>query len=102
MDPGAIGKLGNKVGEAGSSRKVTGDQRPADSAASGTPQVADTVNLTTGAKLLERLEKSLASLPDVDSNRVEAVKQAIADGEYEIDAEAIAAAMIRLERSLGE
>jgi negative regulator of flagellin synthesis FlgM len=102
MDPGAIGKLGNKVGEAGSGRKVAGEQRTADSAAGGTPPAGDTVNLTSGAKLLERLEKSLASLPDIDSNRVEAIKQAIANGEYEIDAEAIASAMIRLERSLGD
>lgn len=101
MDPGAIGKLGNKVGEAGSTGKVSGDKRSPESSGQGAAS-SDTVNLTSGAKLLERLEKSLASLPDVDAGRVDEIKQAIANGEYEIDAEAIASAMIRLERSLGE
>ena len=102
MDPSAIGKLGNKVGETSSGRKVSGDERSADSSTRGAARTGDTVNLTSGAKLLERLEKSLAGLPDIDSARVEEIKAAIAKGEYEIDADAIASAMIRLDRSLGD
>ena len=101
VDPGAIGKAGNKVDEAGTSRKVSGGSS-APAAPQGRAASNDTVELTSGAKLLERLEKSLAALPDVDSARVAEVKAAIENGEYQIDADAIASAMIRLEKSFGE
>jgi negative regulator of flagellin synthesis FlgM len=102
MDHGAIGKLGNKIDDAGSSRKVSGDAGASQAAAKGQASTSDTVELTSSAKLLERLEKTLASLPAVDSSRVEEVKAAIENGEYEIDADAIADALIRFERSFGE
>lgn len=101
MDPSAIGKSGNKIDDAGSTRKVSGNA----SASQGPKQpvsASDTVELTSSAKLLERLEKTLASLPDIDSGRVAEVRNAIENGEYEIDADAIADAMIRFDRSLGE
>jgi len=101
VDPGAIGKAGNKVDETSTSRKITGDAGAAD-APQSRATTSDTVELTSGAKLLERLEKSLAGLPDVDSARVAEVKLAIENGEYRIDADAIADAMIRFERSFGE
>ena len=101
VDPGAIGKAGNKVDETSTSRKLTGGAGAAD-APQGRATTSDTVELTSGAKLLERLEKSLAGLPDVDSARVAEVKLAIENGEYRIDADAIADAMIRFERSFGE
>ena len=102
MDPSTLGKVGNKVDEATTGRKVSGDTRATGGAAPSRAPTNDTVELTSSAQLLERLEKSLASLPDVDSARVAEVKAAIENGEYQIDADAIAAAMIRLERSFGE
>lgn len=102
MDPGSLNKLGNKIDETGTSRKIANDPRKSKAAAADAGPRNDTVELTSGAKLLERLEKSLASLPDVDSARVAEIKAAIENGNYEIDADAIASAMIRLERSLGE
>ena len=101
VDPGTIGKAGGKVEESGTSRKVSGRAGAAE-APQGRAAASDTVELTSGAQLLERLEKSLAGLPDVDSARVAEVKAAIENGEYRIDADAIADAMIRLERSFGE
>lgn len=101
MDPSTIGKAGGKVEDSGANRKVqesaVGKPHAADTGAAS----SDTVELTSSAKLLERLDKTLAALPVVDSNRVAAVKQAIENGDYEIDADAIADAMIRLEQSLG-
>ena len=79
-------------------RKAVADKATAASPASS----GDTVNLTSSAKLLERLDKTLASLPAVDSERVAEIKAAIENGDYQIDADAIADAMIRLDRSLGE
>ena len=102
VDHGAIGKVGNKVDDTGSSRKVSGDSVAPQGAATGSASTSDTVELTSSAKLLERLEKSLESLPAVDSGRVEEIKTAIENGNYEIDADAIADALIRFERSFGE
>ena len=102
MDHGAISKTGSKVEDTSVERKIGNDTNVSrdprqDSASSG-----DTVNRTSGAKLLERLEKSLADLPPVDEARVAEVKSAIENGDYEIDSGAIAEAMLRFERSLSE
>jgi negative regulator of flagellin synthesis FlgM len=104
MDQGILGKIGTKVDEAGtsSSSKVTTDKAVSDNAAASPSSSNDTVNLTSSAKLLERLDKTLASLPAVDSARVAEIKTAIENGDYQIDADAIAKAMIRLDRSFGD
>lgn len=101
MDPSAIGKTGNKIDDAGSSRKVS-RSKETEQAPQSPATRNDTVNLTSSAKLLERLEKTLASLPVVDNARVAEVKSAIENGDYQIDADAIADAMIRFDQSLGE
>lgn len=102
VDPGSIGKAGNKLDEASVTSKVSPEKAAQESAANRPASGGDTVELTSGAQLLERLEKSLDALPAVDSQRVSEVKTAIENGHYQIDADAIADAMIRFERSLGE
>lgn len=102
MDQGTLGKIGNKVDETSTGSKV----KP-NSAADNTPQSSstptrDTVNLTSSAKLLERLDKTLETLPAVNAERVAEIRTAIESGDYEIDSDAIADAMIRLDRSFGE
>ena len=102
MDQGILGKIGNKVDEAGTSKKVSPDAAAPAKGKEAPASTGDTVQLTSNAKLLEQLDKTLASLPAVDSARVAEIKTAIENGDYEIDAQAIADAMIRLDRSLGE
>ena len=102
MDPGALGKVGGKVEDAGANRKISESSGDSKSAAHTAVSTNDTVELTSSAKLLERLDKTLASLPVVDSNRVAEIKTAIENGDYEIDADAVADAMIRFEQSLGK
>ncbi len=102
MDQGTLGKISGKVDEAGAGRKVAKDARTPENATSSPAAHTDTVNLTSNAKLLEQLDKTLASLPAVDSQRVAEIKTAIESGNYQIDANAIAEAMIRLDRSLGD
>ncbi len=102
MDQGILGKIGNKVDEATTSSKVSSDTTAPDKPAAAPASASDTVNLTSSAKLLERLDKTLATLPAIDSARVAEIKNAITNGEYQIDSVAIADAMIRLDRSLGD
>ncbi len=102
MDQGTLGKIGNKVDETGTSSKVSKTSIAAEKTSANPASPTDTVNLTSNAKLLERLDKTLASLPAVDSGRVAEIKAAIENGDYQIDADAIADAMVRLDRLLGE
>ena len=102
MDQGMLGKIGNKVGETGSASKVDGNPSARDKGAAQSTSTEDTVELTSRAKLLERLDKSLASIPDVDASRVAEVRQQIENGEYQIDADKIAEAMLRFDRELDD
>ena len=102
VDNAMLTKITDKIGNA----KETGSTaaaKSADNAASRAEpgKTSDTVELTSGAKLLERLEKTLAAMPEIDAGRVEAVKSAIASGDYQIDAEKIADALLRTDRELG-
>ncbi len=59
------------------------------------------VQLTDSAMQLAALEKAIAKVPDVDMERVEAVRDEIDSGEYVVDSRRIAAKLVQLERSLG-
>jgi len=64
-----------------------------------TPQ--DSVVLSQEAQSMSRLEEGIANLPDIDSERVDAIKQAIAEGRFEFDAERIAENMLNQDDLLG-
>ena len=57
----------------------------------------DSVSVTEKAARLQEIEDQLAAMPVVDSKKVAEIKQAIADGSYEINPERIAAKLIALE-----
>ncbi len=67
----------------------------------GTPAAAnksssgDSVQLTSLSSQLQTLEKNLADVSTVDSSRVEAIKQAISEGRFQVDAEAVATNLIK-------
>ena len=69
--------------------------KSSSSAASGVEQVD-----ISSAQTLEKIRESLASQPVVDREKVEAVKQALQDGTYNINSENIAAKLIEFERLL--
>ncbi len=62
----------------------------------GKPQagVQDSVDLTAQANLMRSLEASLADLPDTDIGKVEAVRQAIAEGRFKVDEEVVAEKLV--------
>lgn len=101
MDQRLLGKIGDKPGETGTTRSVNPDASVRARESGQPASTGDTVELTSSAKLLERLEKTLASLPDIDSSRVAAVKAQIENGEYQIDVEKIADALIRTDKEIG-
>lgn len=102
VDQGITGKIGSKVDETSTTKTVPGSAAAKDTSNPSSTAQSDTVNLTSSAKLLARLDETLASLPAVNAERVAEIKSAIENGEYQIDSDAIAEAMIRLDRSLAE
>ncbi len=62
---------------------------------------ATTVELTAGAVRLGELDQVLKALPEVDAERVEAIKSAISRGEYEIDTAKIADAILKFDKEIG-
>lgn len=65
------------------------------------PSSANSVELSSQAQSLGRIEASINASPDVDIDKVEAIKTAIAEGRFEINAEAIAEKMMDQEKLLG-
>ncbi|MBA2079184.1 flagellar biosynthesis anti-sigma factor FlgM [Rhodanobacter sp. PCA2] len=59
----------------------------------------DQLKLTDSAKALQQAARTDAT--PVDSQRVERVRQALADGSYKIDANRIADRLLAMERQLG-
>jgi len=102
VDQAAIGKLGKKPAETSADNRVASERTGAHGKADRPAGVGDTVELTGRAKLLARLEASLDTAPSVDEVRIDEIRSAIANGEYELNATAIADAMLRFERLLGK
>ena len=66
----------------------------------GTPSTVDTVSLTDTSVKLRSLENNIASLPVVDSQRVENIRQSVENGTYNIDSKNIASKMVESEFGL--
>lgn len=60
----------------------------------------DTVQLSEAAKALQNVEKKLADTPEVDSARVEKLKQDIENGNYQINAERVAEKFLNFDNLL--
>ncbi len=64
------------------------------SAAQDADDSKDTVEISDRARVLKSLEVKIASIPDVNIDRVAEIKAAIESGEYNIDAGSIASKII--------
>ena len=74
-----------------------------DNSVSSTKAVStDTVSLSQESQQVIELQQRLKNTPEIDSTKVEAIKQEIAKGNYPLDAEKIAENLINLEQSLLE
>jgi len=80
--------------------KQAGTGSTAGSSSQSSSSSGDTVNLTRSALLMSRLEQVVQSLPPTDAARVRAIKDAIASGAHELDAQQVADKMLRFEREL--
>jgi negative regulator of flagellin synthesis FlgM len=83
-------------GHRGSAVQHSGD---AGSASVGTTS-GDSVTLTDSAVRLQRLARAVADAPASDANRIASFRDAVARGEYLVDAERVADKILQAEREL--
>lgn len=67
---------------------------------SGKSSTADTLSISDSAQQLGKLKEAVASLPVVDTQRVEQMKQAIKNGSYEVDPAKVADKLMQFESIL--
>ncbi len=83
---------------------VTSLNRGATNGKANGPQEAgnndDSVKLSNQVQSLQSLEARVKEMPEVDTERVERIKSAIANGEYEINYDRLAAAIEKFEGEL--
>lgn len=91
-----VAELGTQRGGTQTPTEQTAEQNSAPTRA------ADQVSLTPTAQQLRSLEQTVAAQPVVDTQKVNAVKEALANGSFEINPDRIAGKMMSLERALGD
>lgn len=85
------GTSGNSASRAAS---PSARQTDAKMGAENGAQARDEVVLSKEAQSMGRLEDKISSLPEVNSERVAEIRQAISDGRFQINAERIAENML--------
>jgi negative regulator of flagellin synthesis FlgM len=78
----------------GSKLKPTPGAEPTVSGKTATPAATDNVSLSREAQAMGRLEQALKTSSDVDETKVAALRQAIAEGKYQVNSERIAERML--------
>lgn len=76
---------------------IARSEATAEQEETGSSSTTDTVSLTDTAANLQSLENTIAELPVVDSQRVEEIRSAISNGEYEVNPANIADKLLELE-----
>ncbi len=100
-------EINNLSSTLGQVAQGTPAERPADGKGEAAPQPqsapgSDQVTLTPEARQLKALEEKVNDLPVVDSDRVSAIRAALASGSYEIDTQRIAGKLMSFERALSD
>ena len=92
-------KLGPRVDIERQDTRVRGGSGEQASDA-GNAKSADSVQLTDTAARLSELQAEVSAAAGVDLELVEAIRQKIADGSYEIDTDRVADALMTMEKEL--
>ena len=72
----------------------------AATATASTSQTGDHVTLTDSARSLQKIEQAVAQAPVVNTTKVAAVKQAVNNGTYKVDAGRVADKILQFESGL--
>ncbi|PAU63513.1 flagellar biosynthesis anti-sigma factor FlgM [Pseudomonas sp. PIC25] len=94
--PANSGRVGNTQSNRGEA--VSGNpSAPAPASAETTAKSGESVQLSQEAQRLQQVTDNLRDLPEVDQERVARIKQAIADGSYQVDSKRVASKLLDFE-----
>ncbi len=83
------------VGKAPTATSSGNKDKPVSPVSEATP-----VSLSSEARQMQALHDQVADVPEIDVNRVEAVKAAIANGQFQVDSKAITERLLGMEQAL--
>ena len=105
IDSGNLNNLNTRAKPSGSTVDKGGTSTDEGKSTTANPTSAsasaDRVQLSREAQSLNRLEAQMAASPDVDMDKVAAIKAAITEGRFSINAERIAENLLRQDELLG-
>ena len=97
--PANSGRTGGA--QSGGRNEAIGTQQPASAPATEQAQQAsksgESVQLSREAQQLQSISDKLRDQPSVDKERVAQMKQAIADGSYQVDSQRVASKLLNFE-----
>lgn len=79
---------------------VTKANQKGDSAQTDVSASTDRVELSAEVKVLRKLEAQVSSMSDIDQSKIDRIKAALRNGEYQIDYDNLASAMQKFESDL--
>lgn len=96
------GPTGNQVNANKTQKNTASESAVAAKSGNGTESAAseDKVELSDRARILKAVESRVSSMPDIDQEKVDRIRNAISNGEYKIDYDKLAAAFRRFETGL--
>ncbi|MFL1452979.1 flagellar biosynthesis anti-sigma factor FlgM [Marinobacter sp. GN3S48] len=97
IGPGQVNTQRTTADKSGSTQN-TQPQAPEQAKSQGAR--GENVNLSNQAKNLKQLEQKLGDYPEMDDDRIEQIRAALADGSYKIDAEKLAQKMLEMDKSI--
>ena len=101
-DINGLGSLPETKTRPGSSGKQALQDTANDAPAAAETAKQDAVELSSQVQTLQSLEAKLQGVPEVNEARVEAIKQALEDGNFKIDDLVLADKLINSDALLGE
>lgn len=89
----------NELKTPGNQQKNRVADNPENKEASANPdKPGESLQLSSTAKDIRRIEQNLTQLPDVNQDRVEDIRNAINNGQYEVNSRSVAEKLLGLEK----